>query len=1378
MKRILPLIMTLVLIGLPSAAGEVTSLSHLFALGHGLVDSDGDGLADALAFRIVIPDQPTAWEAAAAADIAGRANLESLVADFDLVMTESAWLRNKTAGNVILIGSRLGTVKSILQREKTRSPLGQRDGAVIALSGSELHGLVLAAGSDDALLKTARAFFLRWPYFWEIWGREDGATYMTLERDLGRFLEKEGLKPQGIRFRQASYEFPSLETPHEALKRLSFASGQVKDLNIEIIFDTKENSEKAGRALQRLAADRAWGRRTEELSYPGCALLTLHCLGGRESMDVILPRSGLPKRLLTPAYKAAVRPESKGKEFDLLGLYTTKSALGDTDQDGLADNIETSIIVPQDAAYASLSDLTTRLVMSSAGASFPLVYLDKEVENPKSLAAPIILGLNSLSRELLKTGKLKLPALGPGQALAAVVPAAFAKSCALTLSGTDALGMEALLRYLGRTFPYLSDYGPGNPQLADVASEVDKFSAGEHGAAEAFFHIQIKKIMDELNGKDLENVGADFTLAEENPGFLKEAQDMIQTGLKPAKLKLNSRTTSSGKMVFEKEKEFTWEADDALNLVQTKLKSLAHVPESISVEAGLSESPEMRQHIKGRLEGIAAALGVKHAEVTVHSAYKQGFFWLLEDVLPKLKAGKPKRLVIRWASEKDDLGRMKRFYSEPTRWLQELYPIDELLARDLEIPLDHIEFTASDGPGPIYKLSAYDDRDALILEQEFSPHVRELPYLKALPEWGMVKVSTGWLKITADGAPVLDTQIECDLEKFWKFYQDDVLAPVYASILKKTGNKPAFSKQPYFKKLTVELWSSEPDFRLGLDEERVSSLEAMHDEVYFDTLDFLRGITDLDVIDDTTAEDTSRFSAPGNVMPIIHPSTEGRPPRVKVTFEEGAAPLPEMELKWTESGRDEASRKAVFPSFKFAKTSVPALLYNGKDKRVENLTIGLELDKEDAYGQLIDIIQATRELSAKKVSTSAFRFPGLGSLTLRLKFKDLEKEETLPVLPPLPETARAETRTVSSGPTVPDGILSPEVVGESVRRLDATGKVKAYTAGKSYEGRPIPVIELMTPAARYVSTPRLITFKPTIYLSGRQHANEVSSTSYILKLADLLTRDPAYADYPKKINFVLQPLENPDGASLAFDLQKITPDHSLHAGRYSSLGLEIGYQVGAAKPILPEAKVRRDLNAEWLPDIYLNLHGYPSHEWVQAFSNYSPYLFREYWIPKGWFAYYQTITNPFYRKWQEAGRDLEQVIVGEMQARADLRESNQKFYDRYYRWATRWQPHLDPLELHGGLNLFAKRRSSQEIKPDTRTRVTFVEETPELMDETAQNGWLNFLTQQGLTYLTAHIKYLARTAYDQLRLEEEVADRVRIQFFRSRPGNSPEDKKK
>jgi len=338
--------------------------------------------------------------------------------------------------------------------------------------------------------------------------------------------------------------------------------------------------------------------------------------------------------------------------------------------------------------------------------------------------------------------------------------------------------------------------------------------------------------------------------------------------------------------------------------------------------------------------------------------------------------------------------------------------------------------------------------------------------------------------------------------------------------------------------------------------------------------------------------------------------------------------------------------------------------------------------------------------------------------------------------------------------------------------------IRTYIGGRSYENRKIPVLEIFLPLDKHVSLPRLVTFKPTLYLSGRQHANEVSSTNYILKLAELMTLDKTYQEYLKKMNLVLHPLENPDGAELAYQLQKITPFHSLHAGRYSSLGMDIGYQIDVSKPILPEAKVRRNLYNKWQPDIYLNLHGYPSHEWVQQFSNYSPYLFRDYWIPRGWFAYFQALRLPLYQKWKEAGESLQEFIIQEMKSDAKINESNKKFYDRYFRWAVRWQPHLNYLEIYDNLNLYSKRRSSQETKLTARRRTTFAEQVPELMDETAHGEWLEFLCQQGLTYLRAHLKYLSQVNYEIARIEEEINDRIRIQFSRSRPGSMKTSYKK
>jgi hypothetical protein len=306
----------------------------------------------------------------------------------------------------------------------------------------------------------------------------------------------------------------------------------------------------------------------------------------------------------------------------------------------------------------------------------------------------------------------------------------------------------------------------------------------------------------------------------------------------------------------------------------------------------------------------------------------------------------------------------------------------------------------------------------------------------------------------------------------------------------------------------------------------------------------------------------------------------------------------------------------------------------------------------------------------------------------------------------------------------------------------------------------------------YTSIPRLITFKPTLYCNGRQHANEVSATNYILKFTELLATKNEYQPFINQINFVFHPIENPDGAQLAYKLQKLTPFHSLHAGRYSTLGIDVGHQVNADHPILPEARVRRELYSRWLPDIHLNLHGYPSHEWVQQFSAYSPFLFRDYWIPRGWFVYYRTVSLPIYEKWKTAGEVLKTYITENLNSLENIRASNQSLYNRYQRWAGRWHPHMNYLEIQNGVNIYSQRRSSRESRLTERRKITFAQETPELMDETARGDWLDFLVEQGLAYIKAHALYLSDSIYHVSRIEEEVRDHIHIQFIRSRPGKT------
>jgi len=1375
MRRTLVVLAAALVLAQPGSA-EVSSLSQLFAPGLTVLDLDGDGHGEKLALTIIVPDNPTAQELALAADISARANLESLAVHFGLVRRASEVKDLESLPCPVLIGSRLPWIKDAVKGRKAGlEALGPNQGLVFVFSHKGRPGIACVAGSDEALLQTGRAFFLRWPYFWEIWGRGTGATYMTLEDDLSRFFAQVQVRLQKTVVREALYEFPVRPAAANALQGLSFSQGQVKDLAVEIHFADEGDRGKAVAALRGLGEEQKKGLRTEVLSYPGCGRVTYALLCGQAHAELSLPRTGSTKRLLTPAFRERPGADPAGKEFDLIGLASAKGFYTDQDRDGILDGLDSSVVIPKAQAAPGVTELAARLMLETAGGSFPVVILDSEVESRRALPAPILVGANALTQDLIKAGKLKVPPMENSWGMARVVPKAFGKSGALVFYAPDAEGLERTLGYFARTFPYFDEYGEGRPQFRDAAADLEKFLKGEKGGAEAFFLNRLQKLEEEFRGRDIESFEARILLPRPNQAFEKAVRELLAGAVRTPSLTVTSSNLTTGRAVFAKEKTFSWEADDALALIREKARGLAPgsgAAARVRVSLGLSESPAVRRRVGADIAQALTTAGAVGSEVEVLSAYKQGYFWLVEKVLPALKGKKAHRLTIRFSEEREDLTRPKRTYAEPSRWLQELYPVDEILARELGLPLERIEFELKDPGGPVYEVLARDENGAAVWSAAFSPRTREIALAGVLPEWGPVKVTCGWLRIERGTEVLLDTDLETDLEKFWAFYQKDVLEPVYAHIMKKTNQEPTFSKQPYFKRLQVELWASEPDFKLGLDEEVCSSLEALHDEIYFDTLDLLRGITRFDPDDRELPPDTSRSSAPGNVLPYIHPSLEGGPARVKVTFDDWPAAAPEVSLKWKEKGREEVTRKIAFPLLKPKDVRLPGFLYDGRSGRLDELWIETDWEKEADYLALIDMLDAYRRLGDKGLLADPFRYPRLRQLRVRLRVQDQEKEEVLPVLPAPPPAGDEGPAPKPDEPIVTTReILSPDMAQAVIRRLARFKSVRSYVGGKSYEGRDVPVLEMYLPLETYVSIPRLVTFKPTLQLSARQHANEVSSTNYLLRFAELTARDPAAEEALKKMSFVLQPMENPDGADLAYELQKVEPFHSLHAGRYSSLGVDIGYQLGT-KPLLPEAAVRPALYAKWLPDIYLNLHGYPSHEWVQQFSNYTPYLFRDYWVPKGWFTYYRALSLPVYGKWKAAGEELMGFIIRELGADEKIRDSNRKFYDRYQRWAGRWAPHMDALEIYDGVNIFAKRKGPAEARLTARTQATFAEQTPELMDETATGDWLSFLCDQGLAYLRAHVKYLARARFDIVRLEEESADRVRITFLRGRPGTA------
>jgi hypothetical protein len=459
---------------------------------------------------------------------------------------------------------------------------------------------------------------------------------------------------------------------------------------------------------------------------------------------------------------------------------------------------------------------------------------------------------------------------------------------------------------------------------------------------------------------------------------------------------------------------------------------------------------------------------------------------------------------------------------------------------------------------------------------------------------------------------------------------------------------------------------------------------------------------------------------------------------------------------------------------------------------VAELELQTEAKDDREAARAADALDALGTLQHAGLYATALSYPHVDRVAVDIGLKDVH---TRRVVRSTGQFAPSNVRTAAGRPAAPivtwDHVISPDEAEELVGKLAAFPQVKAYKAGHSYRGREISVMEITQPTtSEQVSLAKLTTLKPTIFITGRQHANEVSSTSHILRLAELLCTDPQYAPILKKVNVVLQPVENPDGAAMAYELQKLTPTHMLHAGRYSALGMDVASQVGQADPLLPEALVRGRLWQDWLPDIYLNPHGYPSHEWVQQFAGYVPPGFRTYWSTRGWYTTVSTLRDPRYPQYADATAALREAIVREINSNADVRAMNLRAQERYRRWAYGFAPYVYNQEIYKDTAIYYSDPETGEPRGSRRAgesrfggggraamsawpQVTFVSGGTETPDETAQGDWLNLVTKPGLSYLMAHVTYLRDGEYKVERIEEDGGaqqrDSTSITLLRVRP---------
>jgi hypothetical protein len=751
-------------------------------------------------------------------------------------------------------------------------------------------------------------------------------------------------------------------------------------------------------------------------------------------------------------------------------------------------------------------------------------------------------------------------------------------------------------------------------------------------------------------------------------------------------------------------KEYTIndEREEIIKLLKEGFINRRCKPNSTNIQIFITRPEKVRKKFREEIQGCLNGFGIPEEKntVTVLNAYKPGLSWMKEIVLKDISGIKIDRIEIAFKEFKDN------GLEEPIRWLQEIYPINEIIAKTLSLSKEKIEFKKDSRIKEIYRIRAWRKR-SIVYEKQFSPKWVSQRYLPSYPRLGKIHPTTGWVKMKADGEEVVNQRVKTGIEQIWDIYQREILLLAEKEAYKILSKWKASPPHQIFNELRFDIYFDYPMEPLGIDEERISPLEALHEDLYFVTLNFFSNWFKINRLKGISL---------GRVLPVIHPNFQGRNGRLKFTLVHQPE---ESYLKYRKRNEVKISLNGIV--FNRGKVGIDFSINTERDKKHGGLKERLK-----SYGSLGNgNFRITKIFEENKSSQRNFRFIAWGS-NFAIRKKSKNKGERIPIKIPMKR---------------------PIGYREGVRLIKSLGGfpgIHVVEEGRSPGGLPIFSIENTYPcSSNFVSQTKRIMFKPTFFINCRHHANEVSSTNAGLKLSHLLATQPYVQRYLKKANVVINSMENVDGIAILDEMLKLTPTDKLHAARYNQAGQEYYIEYFNPKTPFGEAKVKPAIWERWLPDICVDNHGFPSHEWDQPFSGYAPFQFREWWISKAFFFIYL----PYIEEKATSSQRIHAEALGKWITKNVSKERtitrwNHTFYERHWKYRGQWIQN----NLNGSgdpISCFPLQKRFQRTNYSYRyPHITTVDFITEAADETARGEFLKACVSAHLKTNLAIIKLL------------------------------------
>src|SRR5262249_2480291 len=303
--------------------------------------------------------------------------------------------------------------------------------------------------------------------------------------------------------------------------------------------------------------------------------------------------------------------------------------------------------------------------------------------------------------------------------------------------------------------------------------------------------------------------------------------------------------------------------------------------------------------------------------------------------------------------------------------------------------LKKIRFEKAPIGSPPYEVIATSRDGSELLRRSFAPAVVERPFFDRFPDYEHVRVTTGWMKADVAGRPAIDERIATDPERFWQRFQARTLPALYDHVMALGNGKPRPEDAPFFGELNVDLTMSEPEYRLPIDQEQISSMEALHEEIYFNTLHFF------DVMGRFTRG--APLTYPGRVIPVMHPKADGKTGHAKISITGFDAPRPSVVARYSERNGRTGEIRLDIPKVAVDRPQTLAAAVRAGKNGIERLDLRIKVDTDkderEALVKRTDETRVDRTVMSAEQARAVFanlsRLRGAGLYRDALAYHDL-----------------------------------------------------------------------------------------------------------------------------------------------------------------------------------------------------------------------------------------------------------------------------------------------------------------------------------------------------------------------------------------------------